>query len=81
MKKLIAICIVAAFATSCKKEYSCECTSIDNSGSTPETTVDIFKASSNKKDAEAWCSSLEKSTADINGTVLPNTDATTCKLK
>jgi hypothetical protein len=80
MKKFIIVCIVAAFATSCKKDYTCECTSTDTSGGKTHTTVDTFKASSKKKDAEAWCAALPKATYESNGTSTA-ADPMTCVLK
>ena len=80
MKKFIIVCIVAAFATSCKKDYSCVCTSVDTSGGTPETTVTTYKASTKKKDAEAWCTAIPKSTVEVGGTSSP-VDDVTCVLK
>jgi hypothetical protein len=80
MKKIIAICIVAAFATSCKKDYSCECTSVDTSNGTTTTTVDTYKASSSKKDAQAWCDAIPKSKAEVGGSPVSQT-AMTCALK
>jgi hypothetical protein len=67
MRKLVMICIVAAFATSCKKDYSCVCTSTDTSNGKTHTTVDTYKAKSNKKDADAWCKAVPKSTVESGG--------------
>jgi hypothetical protein len=82
MKKIVMICIVAAFATSCKKDYSCVCTTVDTSGSTTETTVTTFKAKSKKKDAEEWCKAIPKSTIEVLGMSEPIYDgSTTCEVK
>jgi hypothetical protein len=80
MKKLIIICIVAAFATSCKKDYECVCTSVDTSSGVTETTVDTYKASSKKKDADAWCAAIPKSKVEVNGVSSP-AGTMTCELK
>ncbi len=50
MKKVLAILAVAGIigATSCKKEYTCECTVL---GTTTSTTAEFKK----KADAEEWC--------------------------
>lgn len=80
MKKLLLICAVAALATSCKKEYSCVCTTVDTTNGVTQTTVDTFKAKSNKKDAESWCKAYPKSTVQFAGSSVPVGDMT-CELK
>lgn len=49
--------MVAIFAaTSCKKEYTCECKTTDSTGAqigSPVTTTAEFKK---EADAESWCS-------------------------
>jgi len=80
MKHFIIVCICAAFATSCKKEYSCVCTTTDTSNGVTETTVDTYKATTKKKDAQAWCDALPKAKVEVGGSTLP-ADNTTCALK
>ena len=79
MKKFIMICIVAAFATSCKKDYSCVCTSVDVNNGKTETTIDTFKAKSKKKDAQAWCEGLQKTKVDFAGST--SSSGATCVLQ
>lgn len=80
MKKFITVCIVAAFATACKKDYSCVCTSTDTSNGTTTTTVDTYKAKTTKKDADAWCKAIPKSTVEFAGSTSSAGDVT-CALK
>ncbi|MES2681862.1 MAG: hypothetical protein V4635_18355 [Bacteroidota bacterium] len=80
MKKFIAICIVAAFATSCKKDYECVCTDTDTSGGTTTTYVNTIKAKTKKKDAEEWCKGFEKSTVEVGGVSEP-AEMGTCAIK
>lgn len=64
MKKITLIAAVALLAvsfTSCKKEYTCECTYSNttlNSSSTIKTT---------KKDAEDKCSTLNSAASPVGG--------------
>ena len=82
MKKIMMLCIVAAFATSCKKDYSCVCTSTDKqSNGTIETTVDTYSAKTKKKDAEEWCKAIPKATLVGGGTSVTADDSRTCELK
>ncbi len=82
MKNLIIVCIVAAFATSCKKDYQCVCTTVDTTGGTTETTIDTFKAKSSKKDADDWCKGISKATVNAGTTSEPIYDSTTsCAVK
>ena len=63
MKKIIMIAVVGgAFAlTSCKKDYTCECTATD-------TFWNItYTAEMKKKDAETWCTSWDNSGTGIDG--------------
>jgi hypothetical protein len=81
MKNLIMICIVAAFATSCKKDYTCVCTTVDSTGGVTQTTVDTYKAKTSKKDADEWCAAIPKSTIEVTGS--PSSTANsgmTCKI-
>lgn len=67
MKKitLLAAVIIAASFASCKKEYTCECTTTIN-GAT--YTASGTSGKMKKKDAKTWCE---------NG----NDSYTTCKIK
>jgi hypothetical protein len=80
MKHFITICIVGAFATSCKKDYSCVCTTVDTSNGKTETTVDTYKAKSKKTDAQAWCDAIPKSKIDVGSSSSTPTNMT-CELK
>ena len=80
MKKFITICIVAAFASSCKKDYECVCTATDTVSGVTETTVTTLKAKTKKKDAEEWCKGYQKSTVSVDGVTEP-ADAGTCVIK
>jgi hypothetical protein len=54
MKKILFIAAVACFVTtSCKKDYTCTCTSTGFWGNTTSTAHAKMK----KNDAETWCSS------------------------
>jgi hypothetical protein len=56
MKKIILLAVVAGLASvSCKKDYTCECTSKDNTGKVTDTSTLTFHAS--KSDAETACNS------------------------
>ncbi len=82
MKHLFTLCIVAALATSCKKDYTCECTSTDTTGGVTTTTVQTIKAKSSKKDAEKWCEAFPKGTATVMGITVPVDDGSTkCEIK
>jgi hypothetical protein len=74
MKKVLLVAAIAAFAmSSCKKDYTCECTSKDSNGtviSTADGTVHTTK--SKAKDA---CS--QTASASSGGTSI----TTTCALK
>ncbi len=77
MKKFAPIAAIALFAiafTSCKKKWTCECTSTINGVSTTSSGTDTEKRT--KKDAKALC---EKS----NGTqtIAGITTTVDCKLK
>ena len=81
MKKLITLCIVAVFATSCKKKaYTCVCTSTDTSNGRTETTVSTYKASSTKKDADAWCKAIPLSMIGSNGVSVSLSNNMACVL-
>jgi hypothetical protein len=72
MAKIFSIFFTLSFIflnTSCRKDYSCTCTSVFSGGSYTSVTV----AKSTKKDAQAWCSSIEDSSAQPGVT-------TTCSL-
>lgn len=72
MKKILTIAAVASLAmVSCKKDYTCECTVKDSSGTIPTTTTSAT-AKMKKADAETWCEN-NKSTV---GTI-----STSCELK
>lgn len=72
MKKAIMIAFVAGLAmASCKKDYTCECTTKDSSGTIPSVTASAT-AKMKKSEAEDWCTG-QKSTV---GTI-----TTSCELK
>lgn len=70
MKKLALLAVVAfAFgATSCKKEYTCECTVTVGGVSTTSSTT---SGKLSKSDAETWC----------EGSTTTGSSSYTCKLK
>ena len=72
MKKIFIVFFTLSFIllnTSCRKDYSCTCTSVFSGGNYTSVTV----AKSTKQDAAAWCSSIQVSSAQ------PGV-ATTCSL-
>jgi hypothetical protein len=70
MKKAFLIASVAGLAlVSCKKDYTCECTTTDN-GTVLSTTT--FTGKMKKKDSETWCT---------NNVVTSGTTKMECKLK
>jgi hypothetical protein len=73
MKKtvLLAAILVVAFGTSCKKNYTCTCTSTVGGISSSASATAKMK----KKDAKTWCDTGNSSTS-YGGT----TSSTTCKL-
>ena len=66
---IAALLVVAATFTSCKKEYTCECTTTDGSTTVGTTTTTIKDT---KKKAEDACNALNVSSG---------TAKTECKLK
>jgi hypothetical protein len=74
MKKVLLVAAVAAFAmTSCKKEYTCECTTTSSSGST-SSSVKLDKMK--KKDAEKKCDEGDGSISFFGETITSE-----CKIK
>ena len=69
MKKLFIVAVVASFGmVSCKKDYTCECTTTSgNSSITGTSTVNATK-----KDAKTACE---------NGSTTNGSYTTTCKIK
>ena len=68
MKKTLFISAVALLSlSSCKKDYTCECT-IPFFGA--GTTINV-EAKSSKKGAEEWCKSLQTPTETIDGVASP----------
>lgn len=68
MKKIAPIAAIALFAiatTSCKKDYTCECTTTSGGQSTT-TTFELGKQS--KSDAEAACSGKAVSAGGVTMT-------------
>ncbi|HKC66648.1 MAG TPA: hypothetical protein VKG26_00320 [Bacteroidia bacterium] len=62
MKKIFFLFFISGFMllnTSCRKDYSCTCTSVFTGGSYKQVTV----AKSTKQDAKAWCASMQISNA------------------
>jgi len=82
MKQVIILAIAAVTLTvsSCKRAYSCECTSVNSIGGTTITKRDISKTS--KKTAQAICGSYtsEYNYADASSTTSQLT-ATDCELQ
>ncbi len=78
MKKLTPLVLVAAFGammfTSCKKEYTCECTSTVDGVQMAKTDVSLGKQT--KKDAKAACD--DKS---VESTAFGITSKVECSLK
>lgn len=77
MKKLIPVAAVAALAmmfTSCKKDYTCTCTT--TSGGTTIGTTDVALGKQKKKDAETACNG-HASSSSVGGVTV----AVSCKLK
>lgn len=71
MKKitlLAAAAMIVASMSSCKKEYTCECTTTGSGYSASASAT----AKMTKKDAKAWCEGSSASSAGMT---------TTCKLK
>ncbi len=54
MKKVVLVAVVAVMATltSCKKEYTCSCTTTDNGTVIAESKV---TGTMKKSEAEDWC--------------------------
>lgn len=76
MKKITSIAAIALFAvvfTSCKKDYTCECTSKDSNGTVMSSSTVTIKAT--KKDAKAACN--EEATVSGGG----NSITMSCSLK
>jgi len=74
MKKVLLVAAVAAFAmTSCKKEYTCECTTSSSTGST-SSSVKFDKMK--KKDAEKKCDE-----GDATFSFFGETVTSECKIK
>jgi hypothetical protein len=60
MKKTIMLIAAVAFvATSCKKQYTCECTSYENG--TAVMTYS-YSAKLKKSDADVWCGDYSETT-------------------
>lgn len=75
MKKVslfIAVVAITAIFSSCKKDYTCECTSTYGGISTSASVT----AKMTKKDAKEWCEGY-----NVSSTVGGVTSSTTCKLK
>jgi hypothetical protein len=74
MKKLLFLLgiFIALGTTSCKKDYTCDCVTVDSSGTIPDQTITAEFKDAKKKDAEAACT---------NGNMSVGTLTTTCTLK
>ena len=75
MKKAFPILAIVAFVismASCTKEYICDCTDTDSSGTQVATSTSTIKGK--KKDAETFCTGLESNPNIFGG-------QTTCVLK
>lgn len=79
MKKIVLVAAIASLSlVSCKKDYTCECSS-----STSGITFTLkTEAKSSKKSAEEWCKGLQNSTATVNGVSSGSSgDIGTCSIK
>lgn len=72
MKKILLVAAVASLSlVSCKKEYTCECTTTDSSD--PSFTMSAsVTATMKKSEADSWCGGQKSSVGTIS---------TSCKLK
>jgi hypothetical protein len=61
MKKVLlaSIALVTLGLTSCKKEYTCMCTTVDNDPNFGGTSSFTYTFTAKKKDAERVCSTYE----------------------
>ncbi|MES2681863.1 MAG: hypothetical protein V4635_18360 [Bacteroidota bacterium] len=77
MKKVLFIAAIASLSlASCKKDYTCEC-----STSFFGTTFLVKTAAkSSKKGAEEWCKGLQTSTSTVDGQPSPSLPMT-CAIK
>ncbi|MCD6017547.1 MAG: hypothetical protein K0S53_668 [Bacteroidetes bacterium] len=92
IKSIVAVLLIASSLPSCKKQYTCECTtmySISGQSST-ETTGDTYSEKMKEKQADAACdeteAKLSKASKDHAADVEyfsgeTTTATTTCKLK
>jgi len=78
MKKVLFIAAIGSLSlASCKKDYTCECTS-----NLFGTTVSIKStAKSSKKGAEEWCKSQQNATETVDGQVQANLFPLSCAIK
>ncbi|MBK9283777.1 MAG: hypothetical protein IPM51_05585 [Sphingobacteriaceae bacterium] len=53
MKFSLSGILLLLFISSCKKEYTCTCTSVVNGN----TATSVTKATMRKKDSKTWCNS------------------------
>lgn len=79
MKKILLIAAVAGFVmTSCKKEYTCECTATVSGGGLPTQTTSASTVIKDKKDAaKTTCENGTKASVTVNGI----TSETKCVIK
>ena len=83
MRKLTVLSLSLLFAfsigfTSCKKEYTCQCTTVvkDSQGNTQsKSSTSVTAEHSSKSDAEDWCSG--RSSSQGSG----GSSQTTCELE
>lgn len=78
MKRLLLslVAILCIGLTSCKKDYTCTCTTIDTDPNWNYTETVTYNFTAKKKDAESLCSRYESSYSSGAYTV-----TTTCDLK
>lgn len=72
MKKIITCVTVAAIAmtfASCKKDYSCTCTTTTSATGIPATTSKVSLGKQTKKDAESACNGKSSSASSGGVTV------------
>jgi len=78
MKKVFFISAIAlASLTSCKKDYTCVC-STNVFGTAVSVTTE---AKSSKKGAEEWCKSMQNPSETVDGQASTNTLPLSCSIK
>ena len=78
VKLAIIVVAVISFA-SCKKNYTCTCTTTDPFFNPPAVYVTTTTAKSNATDAKAWCAATESTYNDTNKKNVPR-ESTSCSI-